>query len=79
MVTPSMYGNTSCEKISCIEKYANDPIVLCKNNIPANIIIAKGNCALVFEYIFPKFTIKIPSTIMLAIENPDRIAEVGSI
>ncbi len=78
IVTPNMYGNTSAENSSCIEKYANAPMVLCKNNIPAKIIIPRGSCALVFEYIFPKQTIKIPSTTILAIEKVDKIALVGS-
>ena len=78
MVTPNMYGNTSAENSSCIEKYAKAPIVLCKNNIPAKIIIPRGSCALVFVYIFPKQTIKIPSTAILAIEKIDKIALVGS-
>ena len=73
-----MYGNTSCENISCIEKYAKAPIVLCKNNIPAKIIIPSGSCALVLEYIFPKHTIKIPKTTIFAIEKIDKIASVGS-
>ena len=73
-----MYGNTSCEKISSIEKYANEPIMLCKNNIPAKIIIPNGSCALVLEYIFPKHHINIPKTIMFAIDTPDKIALVGS-
>jgi hypothetical protein len=78
MVTPNIYGNTSGENSSFIEKYANAPIVFCKNNIPAKIIIPRGSCALVFEYIFQKQTIKIPSMIILAIEKIDKIALVGS-
>jgi hypothetical protein len=73
-----MYGNTSLENSSCIEKYAKDPIVLCKNSIPAKIIIPSGSCALVLEYIFAKHTIKIPRTAILAIEKIDKIALVGS-
>lgn len=78
IVTPNIYGKTSCENSSCIEKYANDPMVLCKNNIPAKIIIPRGSCAFVFEYIFPKQNIKIPNTIIFAIEKIDSIALVGS-
>ena len=78
MVTPSIYGKTSCENISSIEKYAKAPIILCKNNIPAKIIIPKGSCALVLEYIFAKLVIRIPNTTMLAVETPDKIALVGS-
>lgn len=53
-------------------------MILCKNNIPAKIIIPNGSCALVLEYIFPKHHINIPKTIMFAIDTPDKIALVGS-
>jgi hypothetical protein len=79
MCTPSRYGNISGANSCDIEKYAYEPIVLCKNSITENTIMPSGSCALVLAYILPNTNMSIPSTIMLAIETPDKIAEVDSI
>jgi hypothetical protein len=79
MCTPSKYGNISCENSCDIEKYAYAPIVLCKNSITENTIMPSGSCAFVLAYILPNTNMSMPSTIIFAIDTPDRIAEVGSI